>query len=515
MSSNRSTIDTHTDPQVLDLHKKCIALQKSNAALHKGIAELRKEIDDYRTSTSWRLTQPLRDIAGLMAKRRRFIQLYNNYRYTYPNVLGFIRLVYKTTHTLFTGGASALRHAMLTSEKFIQAKALFNNALLFESTDTHDLNWLKTFQHHGLVVNPTLLFDHNGGGGTNTYTNTILKTILSTSDASALRIYPSDNLWFVQWVGPYNHMLFSTTSIDELFNALSLSNSKKIIINSLYGHPDLRRSASKIIELTDHLQAQLDFKINDFNALCPSPHLLNFENHYCGVPKDAQVCKTCLHHNQDWYHDWYPEENKPVNIEQWRTPFRSLFSAAGTITVFDASSIEILREAFDIEMTKIKLLPHHTDYFDCTETFDLSGPLHIASIGSLSVSKGAQVINDLYDYIQLHDMHIPITILGSSVVDLKLGIETHGVYTPKELPKVIKSKGINVVFMASIIPETFSYTLSEAMTMKLPIVAFDIGAQGNRVKQYEFGAVIPLDSPPKKILETIQAVLYSAQEQTK
>jgi hypothetical protein len=50
------------------------------------------------------------------------------------------------------------------------------------------------------------------------------------------------------------------------------------------------------------------------------------------------------------------------------------------------------------------------------------------------------------------------------------------------------------------------------MKMGLPIVAFDIGAQGSRVKQYELGKVVPLDSSPEVILTAIQSALTAAQE---
>ena len=66
--------------------------------------------------------------------------------------------------------------------------------------------------------------------------------------------------------------------------------------------------------------------------------------------------------------------------------------------------------------------------------------------------------------------------------------------------------------MPSIVPETFSYTISEAIKMGLPIVAFDIGAQGNRVKQYKLGKVVPLGSSPVVILAAIKTVLKIGQE---
>ena len=126
--------------------------------------------------------------------------------------------------------------------------------------------------------------------------------------------------------------------------------------------------------------------------------------------------------------------------------------------------------------------------------------------------KGGAIVSALYHYFDKQKLNIPLTIVGSSYVATHQKITVHGNYTPHDLPIIISKAGINVILMPSIIPETFSYTISEAMKMGLPIVTFDLGAQGNRVKQYELGKVIPLGSSPEAILTAIQSVLKVAQE---
>jgi glycosyltransferase involved in cell wall biosynthesis len=126
--------------------------------------------------------------------------------------------------------------------------------------------------------------------------------------------------------------------------------------------------------------------------------------------------------------------------------------------------------------------------------------------------KGGSVVNALCEYIDEQGLDIPMTVVGSSFIDTPAKITIHGKYSPNDLPIIVSKYGINVILMLSIIPETFSYTISEAMAMGLPIIAFDIGAQGHRVKQYELGQVVPLDSSPAVILAAIQSVLKMAQE---
>jgi glycosyltransferase involved in cell wall biosynthesis len=307
-------------------------------------------------------------------------------------------------------------------------------------------------------------------------------------------------------------MLFFTPSIEELFELLTVSHSANIIINSLYGYPDITVAAANIVSLTRTLKAKLDFKIHDFYALCPSPHLSNFEDKYCGVPDDVEVCRQCLKKNLSWYHSWYPKENRPTDIVEWRKPFAELFDSATTITFFDISSVDIARKAFHLEESKVKVIPHSINHVKCDTQIALTGSLHIGILGTLSHMKGGNVVKLLCEYIDEQGLDIPITVVGANFSDIPPRVTVHGKYTPNDLPLIISKRGINVILIPSIIPETFSYTISEAIEMGLPIVAFDLGAQGNRVKQYALGKVIPLDSSPAVILAAIQSVLKMAQE---
>jgi glycosyltransferase involved in cell wall biosynthesis len=59
-----------------------------------------------------------------------------------------------------------------------------------------------------------------------------------------------------------------------------------------------------------------------------------------------------------------------------------------------------------------------------------------------------------------------------------------GAYERSELVDRIEANGINVIFFPSICPETFSYVVEEMMLLAVPIVAFDLGAPGERLRDY-------------------------------
>ena len=58
------------------------------------------------------------------------------------------------------------------------------------------------------------------------------------------------------------------------------------------------------------------------------------------------------------------------------------------------------------------------------------------------------------------------------------------------LQKLVEDFDVNLTVFPSICPETFSFTISELMAMDLPIISFDIGAQGERVALYKKGVVV-------------------------
>ncbi|WP_394998507.1 rhamnan synthesis F family protein, partial [Acinetobacter sp.] len=372
---------------------------------------------------------------------------------------------------------------------------------------TMPLSRLQDFCNQGLINKPVIMFDHNIGGGANHYGRELMKSIL-TDGNSVLRIYWANERWFVEWVGVDDGMILVALNEDDMFGTLAMTASRKIIVNSLYGYPNVDDISHRIVDLTHQLDATLDFKVHDFYAICPSQHLLDFNEKYCAVPQNHSTCNSCLKKNSAAY--W--ASSQPVDIERWRSSFARLFEAADVISVFNISSIEILQKGFQLEPHKAIITHHSDDYFKCNKFVLTSGQLHVGVLGTLTTAKGAMVVNSLAEHIDSLGMKMPVTVVGRSVVPVMSRIKVLGNYDNYNLPEIVIHEGINVILMPSIVPETFSYTISEAMKMGLPIVTFDLGAQGNRVKQYELGEVVPLGSSPEVILAAIESVLKKAQE---
>lgn len=364
------------------------------------------------------------------------------------------------------------------------------------------IDWFRMYIAKKLIQDVTIIFDHNFGGGTNVYSNTLIKNNLLGENDAVLRCTYKDNFWFIEWIKIDDSILFATADMSIFFEALKETTNKHIIVNSLYGYSDIEKVINNIIDLVQFYKTSLEYKVHDFHAICPSPHLLNFKNLYCSIPHNHTVCTDCLIKNLAWY----IKDSWASDIDKWRFPFDRLFKVANSIDFFDSSTVELYQKVFQLEEIQIKIVPHQMDYFKCTQKIDLSGPLHIGILGTLTMVKGGAIVNALYEYINQQEDQARITVVGNSMLPLNPRINIIGSYKIDDLPEIIHINRVNVIFISSIVPETFSYTVSEAMEMGLPIVAFDIGAQGNRVKQYKYGKVIPLDSTPSVIMSAIQDV---------
>lgn len=369
------------------------------------------------------------------------------------------------------------------------------------------LNLFIEYCETGLIENSVIIFDHNVGGGTNRYSQELINSTLIPG-VSVLRIYCDQESWFIEWISYDDGLIFHAEQEQVMFNALCKVGSRHIIVNSLYGYPDVDSSIVHIIKLTEQLNAELECKIHDFYAICPSQHLIDFTEKYCGVPRDQNDCNLCLKNNPAAH--W--ASNRPVAINEWRSSFRNLFAKANAITVFDSSSIDILQQAFELPVDKLKIVPHGDNYFENNQSIVFFDRLHIGVLGTLSTIKGAAVINNLAQYLDEERSYVPITVVGQSLIATYPGIRVYGAYENSNLPDILNNEGINLILMPSIVPETFSYTISEAIKLGLPIVAFDIGAQGARVRQYHLGKVVPLTATSSELLDTMQSAFKLARE---
>lgn len=137
--------------------------------------------------------------------------------------------------------------------------------------------------------------------------------------------------------------------------------------------------------------------------------------------------------------------------------------------------------------------------------FQHKAKFKVAFIGGINEEKGGKIIIDV---IKQEPDDVEWYVMGGigeeSLFQLRRDnlIKT-GFYYQEDLATLLRYHGIDAVCILSKWPETFSYTLSEAMINQLPIIVTDIGALGQRTKKSGVGVAVNMDDPVREVVQVV------------
>jgi glycosyltransferase involved in cell wall biosynthesis len=236
---------------------------------------------------------------------------------------------------------------------------------------------------------------------------------------------------------------------------------------------------------------------HDFFCLCPSWFLVNRNGDFCELPDDMKGCTDCLKLSSTSIHkEFYG--NTLDNPARWRQGVGSFLAKAESVICFSNSTIGYIKQVYPA-LTNIVLNEHSIPYREMfvwnERRFDGYGTLHLAIIGHLFPVKGEKVVREMIESERFRSMPVTLKVFGDSPlyppghVSADGKVAFLGGYRREELPQLLERHGIHAVLISSILPETFSYTTSEAILLGYPVICFDLGAQAERVKRYESGLV--------------------------
>ncbi|HEY4998063.1 MAG TPA: glycosyltransferase, partial [Usitatibacter sp.] len=95
------------------------------------------------------------------------------------------------------------------------------------------------------------------------------------------------------------------------------------------------------------------------------------------------------------------------------------------------------------------------------------------------------IVKEMVQLIERSGADVRVVVLGTLNVPFKSGrLQVTGAYERANLVDLVESHGINMFLFPSIWPETFSYVVAEIVAMKMPVVAFDLGAPAERLRGY-------------------------------
>lgn len=242
---------------------------------------------------------------------------------------------------------------------------------------------------------------------------------------------------------------------------------------------------------------------HDHFMLCPTRHLLDSTDQYCGAP-DSSFCNRCLPKNLNCR----DAKLRKVDMSEWRKAWGQLLEQVSEVRTFSPSSQALLKQVWAERRLPVALVPHDaTAVAGHLITPAAIEPLHIGVIGRISKHKGARRVVELAHYLASIESQARITVFGllDESAPSKI-IQQTGPYQREELTNLCRGSGVNVFWMPSICPETFSYVLHEMKSMGLPILAYDVGAQADYLIDYPKGKVVALDATSQEIFEALSVL---------
>lgn len=272
-----------------------------------------------------------------------------------------------------------------------------------------------------------------------------------------------------------NMPLFELSDTESLSRALA-----ELGISVIHSHGlvDLTAEApDHLLALVQNLKIPLHVDIHDYKVVCPRINLIAENDQYCGEPGE-NACNECLvKHGNDF---------GVKSIVEWRTRHHNVLRQAERIFVPDQDVISRLKKYYpdvilnlephsDIDEKIIKIMHPEINHGE---------KLRIVVIGAISKIKGYRVLKACAEDAKRRNLPLEFIIMGFSHNDRLLeraGVKVTGSYLDSEAQYVLKNTEGHVVWLPSIWPETYSYTLSIALKNNLPVFAFDFGAIAQRL----------------------------------
>lgn len=247
-------------------------------------------------------------------------------------------------------------------------------------------------------------------------------------------------------------------------------------------------------------QISLAATLHDYYTICPNIKMVNCHGELCIGKPEQQCCRECqqsiggMWENTDYITIWRNEHQAAMKLAD------VLFTPSESAKTIIASYLPSLKE-------KIVVISHGMKPMVC-EPFEEEKALHVAFIGGISKEKGSYTSSQL---IKNGPEDVQWYLFGVwgynelSMLDKKNYTKT-GLYERDELPKLVAEHKIDVICILPIWPETYCYTLSEALMCGAPVIATDIGALGERMREMDCGWLVSVDHSYEEALAIIKRI---------
>lgn len=350
-----------------------------------------------------------------------------------------------------------------------------------------------------------LLVLHNLGGGVNVHVDDMSVRIRQAGIGAFICKVNLNHPNMLKITNPVSVSLSNmpefdmmTANIDKFAMHLRTLDVRHIHIHHLADFPEetsdfLRIAASRA-------GIRYDVTLHDYISICPRITLIGRSGVYCGEPVIAE-CEKCIQQEGSAF-------GKPA-VSTWRERYARLLTHARCVFVPNEDvSIRLKRYFPNINF----LLRPHPERSKPAVVLEKPVIISrqkdvrvIAMIGAIGLHKGSALLEQVAKAAKRLKLPLRFHVVGYTDRDASLSaignVKIAGKYANEDAARLLLEVNADFVFFASVLPETYSYTLSTTLAARQFPVAFDIGAIARRIKDANFGKLLPvaLMSKPREL----------------
>ncbi len=239
--------------------------------------------------------------------------------------------------------------------------------------------------------------------------------------------------------------------------------------------------------------AKVVVSAHDLFFLCPDFTMLGLDGRHCGRSQyegDAR-CVACLGAKAARV-EGLGDDALAALLAERQAVARAALLAADAIVAPSAAVADRLALAFGEEIAaRTAVIGHGTEELRAASRHGGDRTLHAIFLGNLTAVKGRAPF--LEAVRRLAGRPIRFSVVGAApggkdLAALARRVALTGSYTPGELPKRLADA--DVVVIPSVGPESYCFTLDEALRLGIPVVASRIGALAERVVHETTGLLV-------------------------
>lgn len=293
---------------------------------------------------------------------------------------------------------------------------------------------------------------------------------------------------------PQTLFLYGDVDLEQTAKVMRLYHTSILHVEHMLNGPQ------SLIHLHEKAGCSLAVTLHDYYTICPFIQLVTEGKKYCG----EKGCADCLKRRQFFS----PTFDRVItDISEWRGFWQTYLRRANTVMVPSVDTQSRIKKYFaDIPIRFVEN-PEMVSYRPAS--------LMVGIIGAISTVKGAQKIKETLTYCAQNNINIHFILFGT-LQDFKLTddeakcIDILGPYKEDEVYQQISSYPLDFFWFPAVCPETYSYTLSIPVRLRIPCLSTNLGAIASRILSNHWGAVYSWQADAAEIVDHLLSFSYQS-----